>query len=119
MGAIDTLYYCLNKMLYLLYPVIPFTTNRISKEMFDKDLDEEKFPDTKEYFSKLTLEDIEKINNAIWKEKKEKGVSLKEKVSVIKITNKYKYIEKDLIKTHNILKIEYKEESEGTIDVEL
>jgi valyl-tRNA synthetase len=119
MGAIDTLYYCLNKILYLLYPVIPFTTNRISKEMFDTDLDDEIFPDTKKYFSKLTLEDIEKINNAIWKEKKEKGYSLKEKVSVIKITNKYKYIEKDLIKTHNILKIEYKEESEGTIDVEL
>lgn len=119
MGAIDTLYYCLNKMLYLLYPIIPFTTNRIEKEMFNRDLDYEKFPETENYSSKITLEDIERINNAIWKEKKEKGLSLKEKVSVIKITNKYKYIEKDLIRTHNILKIEYKDNTEGTIDVEL
>ncbi len=121
MGAIDTLYYCLNKMLYLLYPIAPFITKRILREMYALDLDLEKFPEIEKYESKLSLEDIETINNAIWKEKKEKKVSLKEKVNIIKVTTKYKYIETDLIKTHNIEKIEYCENEtiEVIIDVKL
>jgi valyl-tRNA synthetase len=43
MGAIDTLYYCLNKMLYLLYPIAPFITKRILREMYALDLDLENF----------------------------------------------------------------------------
>lgn len=111
-GAIDTLNYCLEKLLVLLYPLIPFTTTIIYKELFCKDLNLEKFPALENHESSLTIEDIENLNNSIWKHKKENNLSLKDNLEKISINNKFKEIEKDIKKTHSIYSIEYTENDE-------
>ncbi len=107
-GAIQTLNYTLVKLLYLMYPVTPFITKRILEENYNINIYQEEFPKVEEFKSLLNTEYIEKINNAIWKAKKDASISLKEKVNKVMLSNIYKDIEMDLIKTHNIQNIEYK-----------
>lgn len=111
-GAIDTLNYCLEKLLVLLYPITPFTTSIIFKELYNKEINLEKYPTTEKYDSTLCLEDIENLNNTIWKHKKENNLSLKDKIEKIQIHQKFNKIEKDIKKTHNIYNIEYTNTSE-------
>jgi valyl-tRNA synthetase len=111
-GAIDTLNYCLERFLILLYPITPFTTSIIFKELYNKEINFEKYPTTEKYESALILEDIENINNTIWKYKKENNLSLKDKIEKIQINKKFEKIEKDIKKTHNIYNIEYTNTSE-------
>jgi valyl-tRNA synthetase len=101
-GAIDTLRYCLEKLLYILYPIIPFITNIIIKEIFNKDIYQENFPIKEEYNSKIKNEDIEKVNNAIWKYKKDNNISLKENIEKVSVPEMYKLIEEDLKQAHHI-----------------
>ena len=106
-AAIDTLNYCLERLLVLLFPVIPFTTHKILVELFDNDPNKESYPETEKFESALNLEDIENLNNSIWKYKKDNNLSLKDEIKELKINKKYKCIEKDIQKTHNILNIQY------------
>ncbi len=106
-AAIDTLNYCLERLLVLLFPVIPFTTHKILVELFDNDPNKESYPKTEKFESALNLEDIENLNNSIWKYKKDNNLSLKDEIKELKINKKYKCIEKDIQKTHNILNIQY------------
>jgi valyl-tRNA synthetase len=110
-GAIDTLRYCLEKLLYILYPIIPFTTNKIIMEIFNKDIYKESFPTKEEFNSKLTIDDIEKVNNAIWKFKKDNNISLKDNLEKASIPEIYKLIEKDLKQTHHINNLEFNGEN--------
>jgi len=111
-GAIDTLYYCLEKLLVLIYSVIPFTTAIIFKEIYNKEINHEKYPKTEKFDSTLAIEDIENLNNAIWKHKKTKNLSLKDKIEKIEINEKFEKIEKDIKKTHNIYSIKYTKTSD-------
>lgn len=113
-AAIETLNYCLKKTLELLYPISPFITKRMLTEIYNFDIDENQFPKKEIYESEINLADIEKINNIVWKYKKEKNLSLKESIDKVKLNTKYKLIEKDLIKTHNFKEIIYVQEM--TID---
>jgi valyl-tRNA synthetase len=106
-AAIDTLNYCLERLLVLLYPVIPFTTHKILIEMFENDPNKESYPEIEKFESTLNLEDIENLNNTIWKFKKDNNLSLKDELKYLKINNKYKCMEKDIQKTHNVLNIQY------------
>jgi len=106
-AAIDTLNYCLERLLVLLFPVIPFTTQKILLELYENDPNKEVFPETERFESTLTLADIENLNNAIWKFKKDNSLSLKDEIKSLKLNSKYKCIEKDIQKTHNVLNIEY------------
>jgi valyl-tRNA synthetase len=98
--------------LILLYPITPFTTSIIFKELYNKEINFEKYPTTEKYESILNLEDIENLNNTIWKYKKENNLSLKDKIEKIQINKKFEKIEKDIKKTHNIYNIEYTNTSE-------
>jgi len=106
-GAIEALNYSLKKILLILYPITPFITKRILEENYNINIYNETFPKEEEFVSKIKTEDIEKINNAIWKAKKDATLSLKEKVNKVILPSIYKEIESDLIKTHNIQIIEY------------
>lgn len=106
-AAIDTLNYCLERLLVLLFPVIPFTTHKILVELYDNDPNKESYPETEKFESTLCLEDIENLNNTIWKFKKENNLSLKDELKSLKLNNKYKCMEKDIQKTHNVLNIQY------------
>jgi valyl-tRNA synthetase len=114
-GAIDTLRYALEKLLYILYPITPFITNRIVTEVFNKDVEKESFPIYKEHNSLLTIEDIENLNNAVWKYKKNNNISLKDSIEKIILPKKYEIIKEDIIPTHNIKEIEFREKDEIVI----
>lgn len=97
-----TLHYILERFLILIYPIIPQVTTLIAKEK-NLNLLKIEFPKPKKITSDLKL--IEKIidfNSLIWKTKKEKGLSLKNEISGIKIPERLKDFEKELRITHNL-----------------
>jgi len=115
-GAIDTLRYVLEKVLNILSPVIPFTVERILNEGFDKSIYDLTFSKKEDFSSSLDFEMIEKLNNTIWKFKKENMLSLKEELSKVILPLKYKILEKDILYTHKIKEIEFVEDSEIIIN---
>ena len=62
--------------------------------------------------TKIKTEEIEKLNSIIWKAKKEKGLSLKDKIKKAIITKRLEPIKNDLIQTHGIEKLEFGENIE-------
>jgi len=107
-GAIYTLNYCLETVLKLLAPILPMLTYQLYYELKKEDIHSEKFPEEgKEYSTAFTKEQLLELNGAIWKAKKEAGKSLKDNVTKAQISTIFKNIEKDLILTHHILKLEY------------
>lgn len=98
-----TLYYLLERILYLLYPIIPQITTTIASEK-KIDLLKSEFPKFKK--GKSNLENVEKImnfNSEIWKQKKEKGISLRNEISGIDIPKELNDFRKDLKECHNLV----------------
>jgi valyl-tRNA synthetase len=97
-----TLHYLLENLLALLYPIIPQITSVIAQEK-GINLLKSQFPKGKKLASKLNLiQQIENFNSKIWKTKKEKGISLKEPISNIKIPKELSIFKKDLKACHKI-----------------
>ncbi len=97
-----TLYYLLKRTIILLYPIIPQLTTIIANELNIK-LSKEEFPSSKKVNSQgKKISQIIEFNSLVWKTKKEKSVSLKEKISGISIPKEIKEFEKDLIACHNL-----------------
>ena len=107
-GAIFALNYCLDNLLKLLAPVIPFMTYKIYTDLRGKDIHKENFPEAKEEFTvPFSSEDIIELNSALWKAKKDNNLSLKSEVKEIIIPKKLQSIEKDITMCHNVKKIVY------------
>lgn len=97
-----SLHYILERLLLLLYPVIPQVTTTISKEK-NIYLLEAKWPKEKKRKSDLEkIDEIIEFNSGVWKKKKDSGVSLSNPIEGIKIPNSLKDFEKDLKKVHKI-----------------
>ncbi|MGA2130555.1 MAG: valine--tRNA ligase [Candidatus Pacearchaeota archaeon] len=98
-----TLHFLLERFLFLIYPIIPQVTTTICMEN-GIDLLNKEWPKPKKGKSELKLiDDLMEFNSLVWKEKKEKGISLREKISGIKIPQRLKRFEKDLKATHNLI----------------
>jgi valyl-tRNA synthetase len=99
-----TLHYLLERLLVLLYPIIPQITTVIASEkgisLLDGTWPEVKKPAPKE--NKKILEKISEFNGLVWKTKKEKGISLREPIEGVKIPKELSTFEKDLIACHKI-----------------
>jgi len=98
-----TLHTTLKSLLKLFAPIAPYMTDFIWQELYrKKSIHLESFPKLEWKFGleKLTQGIIE-FDNKIWKEKKDKGLSLKTRIA-IKIPEELKPFEKDLIKMHNL-----------------
>lgn len=114
-AAIYTLHYCMDTLLKLLAPVIPMITYKIYMDLRGKNIHKENFPETgEEYRIPFSTAEIEQLNGAIWKSKKDASLSLKAPVKLLTIDEKFAGIEKDLIAAHSVQKIEY-----GAFAVEL
>ena len=102
-GAIHTLHYCLDSLLKLLAPILPLLTYKIYIDLRNKDIHLEEFP-KKEKKEKILFytEDITELNKNIWKYKKDKGMSLKDGISLLEIGKKFKNIDRDIIATHKV-----------------
>jgi len=107
-SAIFTLHHCLDNILKLLAPVIPFFTYKIYKELRGKDIHDEEFPKpVKVKKVQFTTDDIVSLNSAIWKAKKDARKSLKDEVSEVVLPEKLKDIENDIIAAHKIKNVKY------------
>ncbi len=110
-SALYTLHYCLDEILKMLAPVIPFVTSKLYKDLRGKNIYKEKFPESsgKEYKA-FSSDDIINLNSYIWKAKKDRGLSLKAEIKEAVLPEWAKYIEKDLKFMHNIKQIKYGKE---------
>lgn len=98
-----TLNFILDRILILLYPIIPQITTTIANEK-GIDLLNVEFPKVSKSKSKLELiEKIIEFNSEVWKKKKEKGLSLRNEIKNIAIPKELKDFEKDLKACHNII----------------
>jgi len=98
-----TLHYLLERFLFLIYPIIPQISAFIAEEK-GINLLEAEWPKAKKINSDLKLiEKLMEFNSEIWKQKKEKSLSLKDSLTGIKIPKDLKDFEKDLTGCHNLL----------------
>jgi valyl-tRNA synthetase len=111
-----TLYYVLDNILRLLAPVIPFVTDYIYRELFGKTVHLQSFPEIRDYDKSLLnlTPIIREVNSAIWKTKKEKGLSLKSQVKELYLPESLKDFELDLKNMHHVENI-YFGEAKGEV----
>ncbi len=99
-SAKHALYLMVERLVLLLYPIIPQITSIIANNL---DIQLDKFPKAKKGKSDLSLIDkIMQFNSEIWKTKKDQGLSLRSEIKGIKIPKELKPFEKDLIACHNL-----------------
>ncbi len=110
-SALYTLNYCLDTLLKLLAPIIPFITYKIFMILRNRDIHLEQFPEPEKIRKpKFSAKPLMQLNSRIWSAKKERGISLRDGIKSATIPEKFKCIEKDLVKTHNIKEIKYGKE---------
>lgn len=110
-AAVETLHYCLERLLRILAPITPMITYKLYHELYGKDIHFESFPAPEDYeVQEFTSADIEQLNSEIWKQKKDGGLSLKAEIKEAVLPEKFKAVERDLISAHNIAKIAYGKE---------
>ncbi len=97
-----TLHFILERIIHLLYPIIPQITSIIANEK-NIDLHKAEFPKPNLGKSDISLvRVIMQFNSEIWKAKKDEGISLKESISGISIPKELKPFESDLKACHNL-----------------
>ncbi|MAG15433.1 valine--tRNA ligase [Candidatus Woesearchaeota archaeon] len=107
-AALNTLHTCLHTVLKLLAPITPMVTYKIYKDLTKKDIHFEDFPKAEKVpATKINTQQLIELNSAIWKAKKDQGLSLKADISKVVIPEQLKPIEKDLQTTHHIKNISY------------
>lgn len=94
--------YLVERLIVLIYPIIPQITTIIGED-FNMDLLNFEFPKAKRGNSKLELvSKIMEFNSEVWKKKKDSGISLREPIEGIDIPAELRDFEKDLKVCHNI-----------------
>ncbi|MCK5062620.1 MAG: class I tRNA ligase family protein, partial [Candidatus Aenigmarchaeota archaeon] len=107
-GAVSTLNYCLETVLKVVSPVIPFLSYKVYMELKGEDVHGLEFPSAeKAGKTVLGTDDIAALNGAVWKAKKDAGLSLKSEVSEVVMPSIFKGVEKEIMLTHNVKKIKY------------
>lgn len=102
-SAKHTLHFLLERFLLLVYPIIPQITMTILKSK-GIDILKQEWPKTKKDKADLNLlDEFMNFNSRVWKEKREKGISLRNEISGIEIPKKLKQFEKDLKAAHNLI----------------
>lgn len=103
-SALFTLHEVLRTILHLLAPICPFITDKIYREMYGRSVHRETLPEPRmdrRLADRPTKELIE-FNSAIWKLKKEKGLSLNSEFRA-EVPEKLKEFEEDLRAMHRLV----------------
>jgi len=108
-GAIQTLYKCLETILLLWAPIIPFITSKLYMDLYGKDVHFEQFPEAQKKGGKIGINSNEliELNGIVWKAKKDAGMGLRDEIAEISIPKGLKALELDLKEMHNAKKISY------------
>src|SRR3989344_1899381 len=98
-----TLHEILERLIILLYPIIPQVTSVIANEL-NISLHKKEFPKSVKQSKESVklIEEIMSFNSEVWKQKKDKNISLKESITGIKIPASLKAFESDLRACHNL-----------------
>jgi len=101
-----TLHTCMRSILLLLAPITPFITDYIWRALYsERSIHVEEFPRAEWNAGPTDLtKKLVEFNSRIWNAKKEKGLSLKDKIEM-EIPVDLKPLEKDLMAMHNIQKM--------------
>ncbi|MGQ0377156.1 MAG: valine--tRNA ligase [Nitrososphaerota archaeon] len=102
-GAIYTLHKVLSTVLKLLAPITPFISDYLWQQIYSKTSihkERQVEPESLEDLSKFTKEIIE-FNSKVWNEKKNKGLSLKDSISIA-VPSELEPFKKDLQAMHNL-----------------
>ena len=102
-AAIYTLHKTLSTILKLLAPITPFITDFLWQTLYSKEtIHKEKQVEQENPEDKTsTTKEVIDFNSMVWNEKKAKGLSLKDSIS-ISVPSNLKSFEKDLIAMHNL-----------------
>lgn len=103
-GALWTLHAVLRDVLRLLAPIVPFATDRIWREMYGGSVHAERLPqarDVNESLRDLTAKLVE-FNSAAWREKKDKGLSLKDALPGLAVPDELHLFSEDLARMHHL-----------------
>ena len=111
-AATYTLYRTLETILLILAPINPMITYRLYNHINNKDVHRENFPKPEDYATVVACEELESANSAIWKAKKDKGLSLKTPVKEATLPASLKPIQKDFLLTHGIQSVKWGESVE-------
>jgi len=121
-SALWTLHHCLDTLLKMLAPVVPFITYRIYKDLRGGDIHSQQFPEVekgekgrKAAKGRFSTDELMELNGAIWKTKKDKGLSLKAEIKSATLPERFKAIERDLVLTHGIKELKWGKEIEVTL----
>ena len=96
------LHFLLERFLTLAYPIIPQITSTIAKEC-GIDLHNTEFPKAKKGKSDLNqIKTLMDFNSLVWKAKKDKQISLREKIDGIDIPKELSAFKGDLKACHNL-----------------
>ena len=105
-SATWTLHRMFRDLMSILSPICPFFTHHLSTTLYDKSaVDVDTFPespmsDTKSWID--MTESLVDFNSAVWKAKKDAGISLAASISGHKVPNELKSIEAALISMHKL-----------------
>ncbi len=104
-GSVYTLHQVLRGMLRLMAPIIPFVTDYIWREVYGGTIHTESLPSPREEWdSKLRAltPSLVDFNSLIWREKKKRGLTLKEEISGVALPKELMPFAEDLSRMHSI-----------------
>ncbi len=104
-GCTYTLHKVLKGLLCLLAPIIPFITDSIWREVYGGSIHRELLPEPREDWESrlrgLTPALLD-FNSSVWKEKKRRGLALKEEISGVALPKELIPFAEDLSRMHSI-----------------
>ena len=104
-GALWTLHACLRDLLRLLAPVMPFSTDKIWRSLYGGSVHRERLPLPRDGIPASRLEATELLvafNSDVWKQKRDRGLSLNVEVTGIPVPEILKPFEPDLRRMHRL-----------------
>jgi valyl-tRNA synthetase len=106
-GAVYTLREVLRLTLELLYPINPAMTAFIYKEIYNQRITDQNFPALNGEKSAINPQELMEFNSAIWKAKKDNGLSLKDPIKKAIAPKSISLVRTELKAMHNILELEF------------
>jgi len=112
-GAWFTLHYTLKRILIMLSPIMPFVTDAIYRELYGRSVHGEKFPEPEDKYLKLSENlalEVQRVNHAIWKYKKSRGIKLSEPLrEAVYLDAKLRPVAEELVDLHRLEHLEFYE----------
>ena len=97
---------CLRDLLRLLAPIAPFSTDKIWRSVYGGSVHSQLFPASRDGIPGSRLEATDPIlafNSQVWKDKRDRGVSLNVEVSGILVPEALRPFEADLRRMHRLV----------------